>query len=191
VRDEVDKAMQDKTVRNAEARQATGTQNQLQRQGKIWVRGVGKRCQSGTHLGANLSPELGRLSSPATVPGLLEQMNKTLGLLAKHAPDMDAIGLPVQTHIDEGRKIVEDLQKADSAQERARSVDLPSAVVAFCAKKGELYTLLKVINNAGHELYANNPAESGKFNMSILHRHGPVFAAPEPEPTPPAPPATP
>ena len=45
--------------------------------------------------------------------------------------------------------------------------------------------MLKVINNAGHELYANNPAEAGKFNMSILHRHAPPVA--EPAPTPPAP----
>jgi hypothetical protein len=191
VRDEVDKAMQDKAVRNAEARQATGTQNQLQRQGKIWVRGVGRRCQSGMQLGAPLSPDLGKLSSPATVPGLLEQMNRTLSLLAKHAPDMDAVGMPVQTNIDEGRKIVEALQKADSEQERVRFVDMPAAVLAFCAKKGELYTLLKVINNAGHECFAENPAESGKFNMSILHRHGQPSAAPEPTPPAPAPTPTP
>lgn len=185
VRDEVDKAMQDKTLRTAEARQATSTQNQLQRAGKVWVRGVGKRCQSGMQLGANLPPELGKVSSPATVPGMLEQMSKTLTLLAKHAPDMETIGMPVQSNLDEGRKIFQALQEADSTQERARSADMPAAVTAFCAKKGELYTLLKVINNAGHELYANNPAEAGKFNMTILHRHAPPAAVPDP--TPPAP----
>jgi hypothetical protein len=187
VRDDVDKAMQDKTVRTAESRQATSVQNQCQRDGKIWVRGLGKRCQSGIQLGVNLPPELGRVSSPATVPGMLEQMSKTLSLLAEHAPDMEKIGLPVQTHIDEGRKIFAALQAADSTQERARSADMPAAVAAFCAKKGELYSMLKVINNAGHELYANNPAEAGKFNMSILHRHAPPVAEPAPSPTPPAP----
>ena len=185
VRDEVDKSMQDKTVSTADARQATSVQNRCQRDGKIWVRGVGKRCQSGIQLGVNLAPELGKVSSPATVPGMLEQMSKTLSLLAKHAPDMEKIGLPVQTHIEEGRKIFAALQTADSAQERARSADMPAAVAAFCAKKGELYNMLKVINNAGHELFANNPAEAGKFNMSILHRHAPPVAAPAP--TPPAP----
>jgi hypothetical protein len=185
LRDDVDKAMQDKTVRAAEARQATSTQNQLQRAGKVWVRAVGKRCQSGMHLGVSLPPELGKLSSPATVPGMLEQMSKTLSLLAKHAPDMDKIGMSVQINIDEGRQIFQALQAADSTQERARSADLPAAVTAFNAKKGELYNMLKVINNAGHEYYANNPAEAGKFNMTILHRHAP--ATTEPAPTPPSP----
>jgi hypothetical protein len=98
------------------------------------------------------------------------------------------IGMPVQNNIDEGRQIFQALQDADSTQERARSADLPAAVTAFNAKKGELYNLLKVINNAGHEYYANNPAEAGKFNMTILHRHAPPTAA---EPAPPAPtPAT-
>jgi hypothetical protein len=124
VRDEVDKSMQDKTVSTADARQATSVQNRCQRDGKIWVRGVGKRCQSGIQLGVNLPHELGKVSSPATVPGMLEQMSKTLSLLTKHTPDMEKIGMPVQTHIDEGRKIFEALQKADSAQERAHSADI-------------------------------------------------------------------
>ena len=187
MRDEVDKAMQDKTVRTAESRQATGIQNRCQRDGKIWVRGVGKRCQSAIQLGVNLPPELSKVSSPATVPGMLEQTSKTLSLLAQHAPDMEKIGLPVQTHIDEGRKIFEALETADSTQERTPSADLPAAVAAFYTKKGELYSMLKVINNAGHELFANNPAEDGKFNMSILHRHAPPVAEPAPTPTPPAP----
>ena len=38
--------------------------------------------------------------------------------------------------------------------------------------------MLKVINNAGHEHFANSPAEAGKFNMSILHRHAPPVAEP-------------
>jgi hypothetical protein len=183
LRDEVDKAMHDKTVRTAEARQATSTQNQLQRDGKIWVRAAGKRCQSGMQLGVDLPPELGKLSSPATVPGLLEQMSKTLSLLSKHAADMERVGLPVQSNLEEGRKIFQALQEADSTQERARSADLPAAITSFNAKKGELYSALKVINNAGHELYAGNPAEAGKFNLTILHRHAP----PADEATPPAP----
>ena len=103
---------------------------------------------------------------------------------------MDKIGMPVQTNIDEGRKIFQALQEADSTQERARSADMPAAVSAFNAKKGELYDMLKVINNAGHELYASNPAEAGKFNMSILHRHAPQPPCPKRprRPQPPKPP---
>jgi hypothetical protein len=107
----------------------------------------GKRCQSQSaiQLGANLPSELGKVSSPATVPGMLEQMSKTLSLLGQYGPAVEKIGLPVQSHIDEGRKIFAELQAADSTQERARSADMPDAVVAFRAKKGELYSMLKVI----------------------------------------------
>jgi ABC-type transporter Mla maintaining outer membrane lipid asymmetry ATPase subunit MlaF len=72
-------------------------------------------------------------------------------------------------------------------QERTLASDMPAAVTAFCAKKGELYTMLKIINNVGHELYAHNQAEAAKFNMSILHRRAPQAATPEPDPPAPAP----
>jgi hypothetical protein len=187
LRTDVEKAMEDKTVRTSESRQATSTQNQHHYAAKIWVRGVGKRCQSAMQLGATLAPELEKVSSPATVPGMLDQVQRTLSLLGKHAADMDKVGLPVQTHIDEGRKIYQALQEADTVQERTRASDMPAAVTAFCAKKGELYTMLKIINNAGHELYAHNLAEAAKFNMSILHRRAPQSAAPEPAPPAPTP----
>jgi hypothetical protein len=57
----------------------------------------------------------------------------------------------VRSNIDEGRKIFQALQEADTKQEQARSADLPAAVLAFNPKNGELYGALKVINNAGHE----------------------------------------
>ena len=92
-------AAQDKTVLAAEAKPATTTQNQRQRDATVWVRGVGKRCQSAMQLGAPLAPELEKVSSPATVPGMLDQVQRTLSLLGKHAADMDKVGLPVQSHI--------------------------------------------------------------------------------------------
>jgi hypothetical protein len=189
LRNDVDKALQDKTVLAAEARQATTTQNQHQRDATVWVRGGGKRCQNAMQLGAALPPEMGKVSCPQAVPAVLEQMSKTLALLTENVAAMDAIGAPTQPLIDEGQMIFKSLQDADSTQERLRAADMPAAVTAFCLKKAELYDALKIINNAGHELYAHNLAEAGKFNMSILHRRGPQAAAPEP--TPPASPANP
>lgn len=188
LRDDVDKAMQDKTIRTVEAKQATSTQNQHLREGTIWGRKVGKRCQSAVQLGATLPAELGRVSSPQTVPGVLEQMSKTLALLTENAAAMDAVGPATQPLIDDGRTIFQALQTADSTQERARAADVPASVAAFYAKKGELYSALKVVNNAGHELYAHDLAAAAKYNMSILHRHGPQ-AAPAPTPPAPTPPA--
>jgi hypothetical protein len=187
LRGEVEQAMGDKTVRTAEARQATNLQHQCHSEAKSWVRGIGKRCQSAVHLGAPLAPELEKVSSPASVAGMLEQVGKTLSLLTKHAADMDKVGLPVQSHIEEGHKLYLALQEADSVQERARAAELPAAVADFCAKKGELYGNLRVINNAGHELHSSDLGESAKFNMSILNRRAPQAAAPTPPPAVPTP----
>ena len=41
---------------------------------------------------------------------------------------------------------------------------------------GELYTALKIINEAGHELHAKDPEASARFNLSILYRRGPSSA---------------
>jgi hypothetical protein len=187
LRDEVDKALQDKTVRTAQAKQATGAQNQQMRAATIWVRKVGKRCQSAMQLGIGISPELARLSSPSTVLGMLDQVSKTLALLGGHAAAMDSVGPATTPLIDEGRSLFQSLQQADSTQEQARTADLPASVATFLAKKGELYTALKVINNAGHELYAHDLPTAAKFNMSILHRRGPQPGEPiPPEPAQPA-----
>ncbi len=184
LRDDVDKAAQDKTVRAAEAKQTTATQNQHMHEATVWNRKVGKRCQSAIQLNLTLPPELTRTSSPSTVPGMLEQMNKTLALLGQHSAAMDALGPATQPLIDQGRALMQTLQKADSTQEQARALDLPASVAAFCVKKGELYTALKIINNAGHELYAHDLPSAARFNLSILHRRGPQSAATEPPPAP-------
>jgi hypothetical protein len=184
LRDDVDKAAQDKTIRAAEAKQSTATQNQHMHEATVWIRKVGKRCQSAVQLGAALPPELTRTSSPFTVPGMLEQMNKTLALLGQHSAAMDALGPATKPLIEQGSALMQTLQQADTAQEQARSFDLPASVEAFYVKKGELYTALKIINNAGHELYAHDLPTAAKFNLSILHRRAPQPATPEPPPAP-------
>jgi len=37
-------------------------------------------------------------------------------------------------------------------------------------QKGTLYTALKVVNDAGHELYADNATAAARYNLSILQR---------------------
>jgi hypothetical protein len=158
-------------------------QSRLAPHATVWNRKVGKRCQSAVQLGIALPPELTRTSSPTTVPGMLEQMGKSLALLGQHSAGMDALGPPTQPLIERGRALMQTLQQADSAQEQARAFDLPAAVATFYRKKGELYIALKVINNAGHELYAHDLPSASKFNMTILHRRAPqAAAAPEPAP---------
>jgi hypothetical protein len=189
LRDDVQKALEDRAVRATDAKQATSTEQQQMHAATVWVRRVGKRCQSAQHLGLGIPTELTRQSSSTTVPGMLDQMSKTLALLGEQAAAMDTVLPATQPLIDDGRKLLQALQQADSAQEQARSADLPSAVRDFLAKKGELYNALKVINNAGQEMYAHDLTRAARFNMSILHRR---FAAPtEDTATPATTPATP
>ena len=121
-----------------------------------------------------------------TVPAAIAQAQRLLSLLGEHAPVMDKVGAPTQPLIDEGRKLCDALIAADSTQEVARASALPKAVADFYARKAELYTGLKIINDAGHELYAHDPASSSRFNLSLLYRRG-VSGTAAPAPTPPTP----
>jgi hypothetical protein len=180
-RDDVDQARQDKTIAAVEAKQATGTQNDHVRALKVWRRKVVSRAQRALRAGAILPTELTHIGQVRSVPALLEAASKTLGLLAQQTAALDEVAPGTQPLIDEGRALYQGLDQADSAQERKRTADLPAAVAAFYAKKGELYTGLKIINDAGHELFAHDVQAAAKYNLSILHRgHGQTAAAPSP-----------
>ena len=102
---------------------------------------------------------------------------------------LDARAVPAaiaQALIDEGRKLCDALIAADGSQEVARASSLPKVVADFYARKAELYVGLKIINDAGHELYAHDPASSSRFNLSLLYRRG-VSGTAAPAPTPPTP----
>ena len=130
--------------------------------------------------------EMTRPLDARTVPAAIAQAQRLLSLLGEHAPVMDKVGAPTQPLIDEGRKLCDALIAADSTQEVARGSALPTVVANFYARKAELYTGLKIINDAGHELYAHDPASSSRFNLSLLYRRG-VSGTAAPAPTPPTP----
>lgn len=186
VRNDVDQARQDKHNAVAESRHATTTQNAHLRAAKVWRRKAVKRAQRAQRQGVDIADALTQMGSAQSVPAVLEQISKTLGLLAKHAAELDAVGPATQLLIDEGQQLYDTLQRADADQERTRAADLPSSVMAFYARKGELYLGLKVINDAGHELHAGDPQSSAKYNLSILHRRPGQTAMPAPleEPAP-------
>jgi hypothetical protein len=185
VRDDVDKARQDKTVMAAESKQATGAQNESARGLKVWLQKAVNRAIRASHTGAKLPDGLTAMGNAQGVPALLDRSSKVLGLLAENAATLAKVGPDVQLLIDEGKKLYQALEQADATQEQTRASHLPAAVTAFYAKKGELYTALKIINSAGHELHAGDPQASARYNLSILHRHGGQTAA-QPAPTPPA-----
>jgi outer membrane murein-binding lipoprotein Lpp len=186
VRDDVDKLRQDKTAMAAEAKQATGTQNSAVREIKDWRRSVASRCLRAVHAGLTIPDELTHLGNPRTVPDVLDSLSKTIRLLKENAATLATIGPDVAPLIELGSKLYQALDQADSTQEQTRSAQLPATAIDFNAKKGELYAALKIINEAGHELFCKDPEASARFNLSLLYRRGHQPAAAEP--TPPAPP---
>jgi hypothetical protein len=186
VRDSVAQAFEDKTVRAAEAKLATGTQNEAARALKVWGRRAVARAKGAIRAGTLIPDELTSPLNARAVPAAIAQGQRLLSLLAEHAQAMDKVGAPTQPLIDEGRKLCEALIAADSAQELKRSSTLPATVANFYARKAELYLALKIINDAGHELFAHDPQAAGRFNLSILYRRHAAGTA-EPDPTPPAP----
>jgi len=188
VRAKVAKAFEDKTVSAAEAKLTTGTQNSAARALKLWGRAAVARASAAIRMGVLIPDEMTRPLNARTVPAAVAQGQRLLSLLGEHAPAMDKVGAPTQPLIDEGRKLCDALIAADSSQEVARASALPAVVANFYARKAELYTGLKIINDAGHELYAHDLPSSSRFNLSLLYRRG-VSGTAAPEPAPPAPPA--
>lgn len=182
---DVDKLRQDKTAMAAEAKQATGTQNSVAREVKDWRRSVASRCLRAVHAGLTIPDELTHMGNPRTVPDVLDNLSKTIRLLKENAATLATIGPDVGPLIEQGSKLYQALDQADSTQEQTRSAQLPATAIDFNAKKGELYAALKIINEAGHELFCKDPEASARFNLSLLYRRGHQSAA---EPTPPAPP---
>jgi len=186
IRDAVAQAFEDKTIRAAEAKLATGTQNTAARSLKLWGRKGVARAKAAMRAGATIPDDMTRPLNARTVPAAIAQAQRLLSLLGEHAKTMDAIGAPTQPLIDEGRNLCEALIAADGTQELKRSSALPATIANFYARKAELYIGLKIINDAGHELYAHDPQSASRYNLSILYRRN-VPGASGPEPTPPAP----
>jgi hypothetical protein len=189
-RDNLATKFEDKSVSAAEAKLATGTQNSAVRSVTVWGRGATARACAAIRAGALLPDELTQPLNAKAVPAAVAQAQRKLALLTEHAPAMDKVGAPTQPLIDEGRRLCDALIAADSAQELSRWSSLPAVVRSFYITKAQLYTGLKMINDAGHELYAHDPQSSSRFNLSLLYRR-PGARTTEPSPTPPTPPTPP
>ena len=74
--------------------------------------------------------------------------------------------------LDEGKGILSRLASADADQDVKRLRDLPGALRRFYELKSLLYFAIKAINDAGHELYADDAIGASRFNLHILYRRG-------------------
>jgi hypothetical protein len=195
-RDSLAATYEDKTVMAAEAKLATGSQNMAMHLVKDWGKQAVARADAALLAGATLPKQLTEIPNARTVPARIAQAQRLLGLLTEHAATMDKVGAPTAPLVEQGRALCEALIAADSNQEHARAAKLPMTVANFYARKGELYIGLKMINQAGHEMFAHDPASSSRFNLSLLYSRyvsgSGTAQAPEPATTPavPAPAST-
>jgi hypothetical protein len=137
VRDDVDKARQDKTNAVVEAKLATGTQHEATEELTRWLGTVVNRAKRTLRAGGNVPEELTVIGNVKSVPAVMEGASKALGLLNEHAAEFDSIGPAIKPLIDEGQQLYQALDKADATQEQTRLSDLPASVAAYYAKKGE------------------------------------------------------
>src|SRR4030042_7006616 len=80
-------------------------------------------------------------------------------------------GPHLDSMIEEGKSLAGKIKAVDAEQEVRRLKNLPDAVKQFHYKKGLLFIGLKVINEAGRELHADNPTDAAKYNLSIVYRN--------------------
>ena len=175
----VDEARKDKALMEAESKEATKVQNNAFKQAKVWRRRVAKRAKNAFEMGKSIPDGLMVTSYARTIPALQGQIAEMVKLLEANLSNLHGAGL--DKLLEEGKKLEAELMEKDAAQEVKRLKELPDKVREFYFQKGLLYTGLKIVNNAGHELHSEAPALAAKYNMAILHRHGGKAATEEEE----------
>ena len=179
-------AMGDKANMEHESIGATSLQDSKLRETKVWRRKMAKRASRAVKLGYPLPDELTHIGRAAGVPAVLLAVSNTISAAKRHIDALNHAGQHTQSLINDGQRLHDELQAADAQQETTRLANLPESVKNFLVEKARLYTALKVINDAAHELHADDPAKAARFNLRILHRHGGTQPVAEPPATPPA-----
>jgi len=161
-------AAAERAMADDEVKAATRAQNQALRDAKVWRRAVVQRGRRMQRLGRTVPEVLTRIPRVSGVPEMARQINEMIAALAANLEVMG--GSAAAPLLENGRRLAGLLGSADAEQERKRLAALPEKVREFYASKGRLYIGLKVINDAGHELHADNPAAAARYNLRILHR---------------------
>ena len=162
-------ALKDKALTAEESKNATGAQNQAFARGKVWRRKAMYRSRRAARMGTKMPEELTRPADVRSVPALAGQLDRMVKLLESEKASLSA---DTAALVKAGQEIAQALKTADAAQELKRLKELPDAVKGFYLQKGTLYVGLKVINDAGRELHAENPQEASVYNLDILLKRG-------------------
>ncbi|NUN12153.1 MAG: hypothetical protein HUU55_00800 [Myxococcales bacterium] len=167
--EQINEAMKDRQIAEADAKGATRVQDEQMAKGKIWLRKATKRNKRGVLVGVQVPEEMqvhGRLRSVNTMLSTLKSftdwMKTNNSQLASAGKGLDAL-------IAEGVEIHTKLSNYDAKQEAMLIQTVPAAVRVFWKTKGELYIQLKILHNAAKEFYAADLEKSAQYNMDILY----------------------
>jgi len=173
-------ALKDKALMAEESKNATGAQNEAFAKAKVWRRKAMYRSRRAARMGTKMPEELTKPADARSVPALAGQLDRMVKLL--ESVNTSNSGSDTAVLIKEGTAIAMFLKTTDAAQEVKRLKELPDAVKAFYLQKGTLYVGLKVINDAGRELHAENPEQATVYNLAILRRRHGVKKEPQDAP---------
>ncbi|MBI4725976.1 hypothetical protein HY768_01920 [candidate division TA06 bacterium] len=169
VREEVREAAKDREATEQESKFATSAQNEAIRKAKVWMRRAVRRAKRAMHMGKQAPDTLLKMVSNAK----LKEFSQAIDLMVKDFEKYSANipGSDNQALLTEGKALAAALLSADADQEVKKLSQLPQKVREYYYKKGLLYKGLKVINEAGRELFVNEPGVAETFNFKILYRN--------------------
>ncbi len=168
--DAVNVSRRDKTLLAEEAKDATSAQGDASKAAKVWRRRVVGRSKRAARLGNSVPDALLRVGRPPTRAAFVGQIKEMSELFDKNVAVMP--GKDSGLLAEEGKRLVATLTVADTDKNVKYERELPAAVREFYEQKGLLYIALKIINDAGHELFADDAVSAGRFNLHILYRRG-------------------
>lgn len=161
-------AAQDRELMEQEAKDLKKRQDVLLRKAKVWRRKVAARAARARHRGKDVPEVLCVIGPASTVPAITAQLTVMTATFATHIAILG--GERAQALLEEGKAILTDLSTTDAEQEVARLTRLPQKVREFYVAKAKLYLGIKIINDAGRELHAEDPKAAAAYNLKILHR---------------------
>lgn len=172
--DEVKTGTQDLELMRQEAKNLTTRQDEALGEAKVWRRKAVARAKRAKRRGKNIPDELLAIGRASSVPGITEQLTVMTATFATHVADLG--GPRAQALLEKGQTILTTLSTADAEQEVARLALLPEKVLRFYEAKGRLYLGIKLLNDGGHELHADDLAQAARYNLKILRRRAPKRA---------------
>jgi len=172
--EQVREKLKDREFGGQEAKFATRDQNAAMRRAKQWMRKAVRRARRAEQMGKKVPDILLVMPNEKRITDVAKRMDQAVNEFEKNLaafPGGDNAAV-----LAEGKSIAKMFLEADATQEIKRLKELPEKVRDYYYLKGLLYTGLKVINEAGHELHLDDPVAAAKYSMKILYRganHGP------------------